>query len=85
MARSWFWQHQPRLGEWNVIDDLHGRKMRSSDVAIRWDGMVVPKDECDERHPQDFLRVPPERPRVPFSRPEQTDVFLGRNRTGSEL
>lgn len=85
MRGSWFWNERPRLGDWRVIDDLHGRKLYASQVVERWDGLIVPRDECDDRHPQDFLRVPPEQPRVPFSRPDQTEVFLGRNRTGDEL
>lgn len=30
----------------------------------------------ETRHPQDFLRVPPDNPAVPWTRPESADVFL---------
>ena len=65
--------------------DLTGFKIKASQSAERWDGMIGERDKVEERHPQDFLRGVHEDQRVPFSRPEQTDRFLERNRTGDEL
>ncbi len=84
MRSRWFWD-RPRSGDWNVICDLTGRKLKASQVVERWDGMIVDKRSVEDRHPQDFLRGVKDDQRVPFSRPEQTEVFLGRNRTGDEL
>lgn len=62
-------------GDHNVIDDLHGRKLKRSQCRLRWDGMLVPWWDYEERHPQDFLRPRPEIQRVQDARPEQADRF----------
>jgi len=84
MRSRWF-DGVARLGDWKLISDLTGFKIRASQSAERWDGMIGEREKVEERHPQDFLRGVHEDQRVPFSRPEQTDRFLGRNRTGDEL
>lgn len=84
MRSSWF-HNRPKLGDWNVICDLTGRKLKASQVVERWDGLIVDRREVEDRHPQDFLRGVKDDQRVPFTRPEQPDVFLERNRTGDEL
>jgi hypothetical protein len=84
MRSRWF-DSTPRLGDWKVISDLTGFTIRASQAAERWDGMIGERNKVEERHPMDFLRGVKEDQRVPFSRPEQTDRFLERNRTGDEL
>ena len=44
-------------GEWNIIDDLSGFKIKSSEAIINWDGLCVHRDWSDKRNPQDFLRA----------------------------
>lgn len=60
-------------GDWNVIDDETGFKVKASTVGKQWDGfrLVDPKI----RHPQDFLRSRTERIRTPWARPEVADTF----------
>lgn len=69
------------LGDWNVICDQCGKKRKASEVAKRWDGLVVCKTEvrpgCYEtRHPQDFVRTVVDNQAVAFSRPEPADTFV---------
>lgn len=61
-------------GDWNVIDDRTGRKVKASTTQRQWDGARTQRAE--PRHPQDFLRALPERIRTPWSRPEQDDEFV---------
>ena len=62
-------------GEWNIICDSCGRKIKSSHARHRWDGFIV-CDSCFEyRHPQDLIRTKPDKQTVPFSRPRSTDTF----------
>ena len=62
-------------GDWNVICDVSGFKMKASECVKQWDGAWVRKDLARPRHPQDSIRGHPERIRTPWSRPEQTDTF----------
>ena len=62
-------------GEWNVYDDLTGRKWKSSQVMTRWDNAIMPAHLFEERHPQDFLRGKKEVIGAPWARPEQEDKF----------
>lgn len=62
-------------GDWNIIDDDSGFKVKASDVRLRWDGVYVTKESYEERHPQDFIRMPKEDQSVPFVRAEAVDTF----------
>lgn len=64
-----------KKGDWNVICDVCGLKMKASEVRKRWDGMYVCKDDWEPRHQQDFIKGPVgSEGSVPFTRPEGTDV-----------
>ena len=65
-----------KKGDWNAICDSCGRKFKASQLRRRWDGLRVCKDDWEPRHPQDFLRGKPDKPSVPWSRPEQADTFV---------
>ena len=65
------------LGQWNVVCDVCGWKIKSSDAKERWDGLIVCPKDYETRHPMDFIKAPrPDKP-LPFTRPEQADVFVG--------
>lgn len=64
-------------GDWWVIDDVTGLKVRASDTAEQWDGQLVRKKYFEERHPQDFVRGIKDDMMAPFSRPRAVDVFVG--------
>ncbi len=51
--------------------------MKSDEALKRWDGAIVCKSDFEQRHPLDFIRGRDETNRVPYSRPEQTDTFVG--------
>lgn len=56
-----------RKGDWNVIEDIGGRKVRASQTVLRWDGMRVLKKDYEERHPQDRVRAVPDDQSVPWT------------------
>jgi len=45
-----------RKGDNNLIDDRTGFSIKASDSRKEWNGLVVHKDQWEERHPQDFVR-----------------------------
>ena len=64
-----------REGEWNLICDRSGRKIKASEARREWNGLIVHESEYEERHPQDYVRGRPDRQAVPFTRPEPPDTF----------
>jgi len=69
-------QNYLKLGSWNVICDVCGRKFKNTDVRKRWDGLVVCDGDYETRHVADFIRTNPERNNVKDARPEQADTFV---------
>ena len=66
-----------RSGDFWRICDRSGRKVRASQTAKQWDGLIVSLAEFEERHPQDFVRGRKDHQSVPDPRPEGVDSFLG--------
>lgn len=64
-------------GNWHLICDVCGKKIRASESKKRWDGFIVCPDDWETRQPQDFIRVTPDNISVPFSRPEPEDTYIG--------
>lgn len=64
-------------GDHNVICDRTGFERKRSQCRFEWNGLLVDKDEWEERQPQDFVRGVAERKTVKDLRPEQPDVFVG--------
>lgn len=63
-------------GQWNAVCDRCGLEFKSGELRLDWQGLMV-DDKCYEtRHPQDLLRVKPERTLPSWARPEGEDVFL---------
>lgn len=62
-------------GDHNVIDDLHGFKRKRSECRLRWDNLLVPEEDWEPRHPQDFLRSRRDKIKIKDARPERDDVF----------
>jgi len=65
-----------KKGDWNVIEDIGGKQVKSSKTQLRWDGHRVLKCDYEERHPQDFIRAIPDDPSVPWTRSESQDNYL---------
>ena len=64
-------------GTHNVICDRTGFKRKRCDCRYEWNGLLVDKDEWEERQPQDFVRAVPDGKPVKDLRPETEDVFVG--------
>ena len=65
---------------WKAICDRCGFERWNHQIRLEWNGLRVCADTCWEpRHPQDLIRVRPERQRVNDPRPRPEDVFLSAN------
>ena len=68
------WTYKP--GQWWIICDVCGKKIKSGKSRHRWDGFVVCEDDYEMRHPQDFVKARVDKISVPFTRPRPVDVFV---------
>lgn len=66
-----------RPGDFWRICDMSGRKVRSSQTAKQWDGLIVDRSEFEERHPQDFVRGRADRQSVKDARPVPAPIYTG--------
>ena len=62
--------------EYNVICDVCGWKLKSSEVQQRWDGIRVCAKDWEPRHPLDFYTTKNDVHLLPFTRPEAADTYL---------
>lgn len=62
-------------GVWLSLCDQCGRKVKSSSLRLRWDGLMVDNRCWEPRQPQDFVRASVDVQTVPWSRLESSDVF----------
>ena len=72
-------------GDYNVICDRCGAKVKASQTAKEWNGLRVCRRHWEPRHPQDFVRGRADRQAVPDARPEGTDMFLTAAVSASDL
>lgn len=73
-----------RPGDHNVVCDRTGFKLKRSQCRKEWNNLVVRKESWEPRHPQDFLRVRPDRQDVADPRTRQDPVFLATNEVKAE-
>ena len=66
-------------GDYNVICDVCGFKIKRSKALKRWDGAIVCKDDWEPRHPQDKIKAIKEKQTVKDARPEPEYRFLSAN------
>lgn len=64
------------MGDYNVISERSGQKLKRSECRFTWDGFLVGKDEWEEKQPQIDLRGRDEQIAVADSRPRQPDKFF---------
>ena len=64
-------------GRWSAICDRCGFRFHSDKIKTEWTGLKVCGDCFEVRHPQDFLRVEPEKIVPPWVRSEPEDDFVG--------
>ena len=63
-------------GDWNVICDSCGKKIKASIAKHRWDGLIVCPEDFEVRHEQDFVRARQDKITVPYVRPKPADIFV---------
>jgi hypothetical protein len=57
-------------GDYNIICDRCGFKIKRSEALKTWDNLLVCKKDWEPRHPQDFVRGKADRQRVADARPD---------------
>lgn len=62
-------------GDYNVICDMTGFKVKASETRMMWDGKRVWKKVWEEQHPLDFVRSVVDDQSVPDPRSEPANVF----------
>lgn len=65
-----------KAGDWLACCDICGFRFKSSELRKNWKNEMVCKEDYELRHPQEFIRVRPEKIAVPWARPE-TDLSIG--------
>lgn len=64
-----------KLGQWNALCDVCGFKFKNTELRRRWDGFMVCQQDWEERHPQELIKIPQERPAPSWVRPVPEDIF----------
>lgn len=62
-----------KRGSWNAVCDVCGFEFKSDELRKNWKGLMVCREDYEQRHPQDFIRARHEDTSVPWSRPEPED------------
>jgi hypothetical protein len=62
-------------GIWSAICDRCGFEYNSDQIRTEWTGLKVCSMCWEARHPQDLIRVQPEKIVPPWTRPEAEDAF----------
>jgi hypothetical protein len=63
-------------GDWNVICDRTGFKVKASQTRETWDGLRVRKESWEPRQPQDYVRGVPDDQTVPWARTPPPLAFI---------
>lgn len=66
-------------GDFYVICQMSGFKIRRSEARKMWNGLIVHKRFWEPRHPLDTIRSKRDKQTVADPRPEQADRFLAVN------
>ena len=64
-----------RVGDYNAICDVCGRKFKFSRLRQKWDNTWACEQDWEPRQPQDYLRGIPDNMSVPLSRPDPPPLF----------
>ena len=77
------WKYRP--GDHLVVDDISGFRRYASQCRMRWDNVLMPAEQFETRHPQDFLRARQDKIAVDGPvRPEGEDRFMENPMKGIE-
>lgn len=69
-------KNKAKLGDWNLISDRSGQKIKASESMKTWQGWIVHKNEWEPRQPQRDVRGRDENIAVPESRPRGPTKFF---------
>ena len=69
-------------GDWKAICQVCGRIFKGSQLARRWDGIYVCKDDFEVKHPQLSVRGVRDDQRVPFVLPDSVDTVASQEVPG---
>ncbi len=62
-------------GQWNFNCQQCGRKLKSGEGLLEWDGLRVCRDCIDPRHPQELVRPVQDPKPIPWSA-QSADLFV---------
>ncbi len=69
------WADYLKLGDYNAVCSLCGRKRKASDLVKNWQGLYRCPEHNEPRHPQEFVRARTEVISVPWAQPS-TDIDI---------
>lgn len=64
------------LGDTKACCDVCGFDYKGSQLKKRWDGAMVCAEDWEPRHPQDTIKIRPERNNVENPRPRPEIVYI---------
>lgn len=73
-----------RPGDHYVLCDRSGFKVLASQTLKEWNGLIVRKEDYEERQPQDFVRGRKDKQSVDDPRSEASDTFLETNEVSAD-
>lgn len=65
-----------RVGDYNAICDVCGRKFKFSRLRQKWDNTWACEQDWEPRQPQDYLKGIKDNMSVPLSRPDPPNLFM---------
>lgn len=75
-----------RSGDHASICDVCGFRFYGSELRKRWDGLMVCKEDYEERQPQDYLvRAKKDKQKIDNARPEPDYNYLSSPSKGEDL
>lgn len=63
-----------RKGIYRAVCDVCGFEFNNYELQKRWDGLMVCREDYETRHIQDFIKIPPDSTKLPWTRPENLDL-----------
>ena len=67
------------LGDYDVICDKTGFKVKASECSLEWNGSIVRKESWEPRQGQDIIRSVPDKQSVPIARSEPANTYVSDN------
>ena len=65
-----------KMGQWNSVCDKCGLEFKSSELMKDWQGLMVDAKCYEQRHPQDLIKIKPEKAIPEWVRPRPADVYV---------